>query len=438
MRTLLVTAALSLIACGPADQTGARTPASATFDLRPLEASLKKNEADVLGALGRGDPRFALRVPKPDDADDEHEHSLHTASVRAQSIEEAQTLLGQWSGATALKTSTAKGASGLRLERELLERIVSAERFRVEEEKDLPRAGSEIVRGIIQVGADPAKSTWVARRLEEIRLMLRPEALTLLESAELDDSLDPLERAAAPAAQAAIANLRVALAEIHPAPPRAADPEHLSRALQAHLGVTGTLAVQHDALVRTEAMLREEVKAQKAHAQAIDATLAETHAEELLTGGATRCTDGHPGYRAALTFEGGSVLREAVAPPERWAACHAVRALATARPGTETLTALIAVHDGVTLALWALATCGEGMTPDRASNAWRLLADIPPEHQARVQRAAIAHPVAAIATGLAIQMVTRAGIARAPNVAAAWLRFGDAPFDIIEREGVLQ
>ena len=422
---------LFALGCGPASAPLARAPEGGSrTDLRALASSLVENEGEVLATLGRGDPRLAVRIPgpvEPTGGEPAIEAGLYSAEVRARSLGEAVALFEGWRGEETLRASRADGVAGLRLERELLRRLLAAETFRVEEEKDLPRAGSEIVRGIILVGADPSKAPWVTRRLEEIRLLLRPGSLSALESAELDDSLDPLERGAPTAALAAIAALRVALAEIKVSPARAAEPERIARALRLHLGVSGPLAGLGEALQHAESLLRAEVTLRGRRAASGDLELAESHAQEIVGDGTERCVEGDPR----------SIVRAALPPPERWAACQALAALVAARGDIEMLSTLIALHDATAIALWALAARADGMDPEHANERWRLLAAIPPERQVRILRAAVARPIPAIAAGLAAEMVTRGGVQDAPRAAAAWRRFGDAPFDLIERERVL-
>ncbi len=432
--------------CVHAEHSRAETVAPSE-DVTTLVASLKKNEADVLSTLARGDPRIAARMPTlvaPPEGEASDSRGLYSAQVRARSLDEAEALFKGWGNERQLRASKSGATAPLKLERELLERVLMAERFRVDEEADLPRAGSEIIRGIVLVGGDPTRAPWVTRRIDEIRLLLRPESLTALEAAELDDALDPLERGAPTSALAAIAGLRVALADIKVAPSRAPEPDRIARALKIHLGAHEPLAVYRDTLEHAESALRAEVVARSKRVSGDDVRFAESHAEQLLGDGANvgavRATGGSvhlAGAERCAEGDPDSFLRAALPPPERGATCQALAVLAVARGDVETLSTLIALHDGVAVALWALASRAFGMDPDRANERWRMLAAIPPERQARIVRAAVTRPVSAIALGLAVAMVARAGLQDAPRAARAWRHFGDAPFDVILRENAL-
>jgi hypothetical protein len=96
--------------------------------------------------------------------------------------------------------------------------------------------------------------------------------------------------------------------------------------------------------------------------------------------------------------------------------------------------AFVALHDATTVALWGLLTRGEGLPMDEARTRARLLGDMQPEPKERLARLAYVRPVAAMAAGLAADMLVGRDGDHAADTARAWAAFGDAPFDVIERE----
>jgi hypothetical protein len=199
------------------------------------------------------------------------------------------------------------------------------------------------------------------------------------------------------------------------APPRAADPRELERSIGAHLGVSFPIAVVRSRLERAEAALRDAVKSLSTGLSPDDVRKAERSAEGMLLG-AEAC--GKPASR----------IRSALPSPERAAACAVVH-----RAGGD-LSARIAMHDDVTVALWAVLVRGEGADPDEAQAKHHLLAAVPPERSVRLVRFAAVRPAAAIGAGLAVEMLASHGIDRVRRAAEAWADFGDAPFDVVERE----
>ena len=143
-RLLVLGPLLCALGCGRAGAPLSRAPEGGSReDLGALATSLVENEGEVLATLGRGDPRLAARIPRPVEAasgEPAREAGLYSAEVRARSLREAVALFDGWRGEEALRASRADGAARLRLERELLGRLLAAERLRVDEEKALQDA----------------------------------------------------------------------------------------------------------------------------------------------------------------------------------------------------------------------------------------------------------------------------------------------------------
>jgi hypothetical protein len=348
---------------------------------------------------------------------------------RARGLDEAERALGDWSVPTRVVRSASPRARVLRLERELVARMVEEERFRYEHERQLPRAASELVRAAVAAyGAAPPSDPrrphewWITRRLEEIRAALRTSPLPLLEAAELDDALDPLEKLQLDGTSATLVALRVELAS-HPLPdpPRAADPAALERLVAAHLGMAVPLSVTRARLARAETAAREDVRASAARLSTEDARGAERDAEALLFG-------------AAPCGQPESKVRRALPSPERAPACALVAGVLSANDDRAMLAATIALHDHVAVALWAIAVRADGLGADAAQARAKLLSATPPDRSVRMLRLAVVRPATAIGGGLGAELLFRDGAAKVRTRAQAWADFGDAPLDVVERE----
>jgi hypothetical protein len=394
-----------------------------------------QDEEAVLGALGSGDPTLALRfgaAPSLSGPDAEVEADWLAPSLRARGLSDAEAALGGWADSPALGRMGPARAWSLRLERELVIRTVREERFRFDKERDLPRAASDLVRAMVTAtrAAAPTDSRraherWMTRRLEDIRTSLRGGGLDAMERAELEDALDALERGASPAIVAAIVKIQEELDATRAGPARAAKPALLEQALGAHAGTSFPLAVLRSRLERAEAALRDAVQAYRPRLSAEEIRRTEAEATERLFGTLPCADPDNP-----------SRIRRAAPPPERAPACAEMRLTAMTRCGDATtpFLALLALHDHVTVALWALALRGEGASPEAAHAGHHLLGAASPEARARFERLAVVRPTTAITAGLAAEMLMRRGPDGLAQVGAAWTAFGDAPLDVIERE----
>ncbi len=408
-------------------------PVSADASLDDLAGGWREHEDEVLGWLSRGDPTFGLRVgvvPTLSTPDAEVEANWLNARDRGQALEEAEIALARWDVPAKLLQGKSDRAWELRLERELVVRAVREERYRYERERELPRAASDLVRATIaafkgapSTDSSKAHARWITRRLDEVRASLRSGPLSAMELAELEDALDPLERDALLEVNAVIARLRVDLEAQPRAPSRAPDARAIERSVGAHLGTSFPLTVIRSRLERAEASMRDAVRAQAARMSTEEGRAAERAAEQLLFT-ASRC--GAAGIP--------SQMRRALPSPERALVCASVRAVADARNDTDALAALIALHDEMSVALWAIAMGSLGMDGDTAQRSYKLMSATPPERSVRWVRLAAVRPATAIGAGLGAEMLARRGVSEAPRIARAWGAFGDAPLDIVERE----
>jgi hypothetical protein len=121
------------------------------------------------------------------------------------------------------------------------------------------------------------------------------------------------------------------------------------------------------------------------------------------------------------------------APPERALLCGKLSG--HAEPGPDGgLVALVATHDAVALAMWAMAIHVDDADPDETPHALTLLSEVPPEHIGRFVRFAAVRPVACLAVARMAAVLDAAGLEERQARAKRWLAFGDAPLDIVERE----
>ncbi len=434
--SLMLALALSAAGCAPATRVNVPSPADdGEATANEVGEEWTRHEDEVLAALAGGDPTLALRfggAPSLGGPDAEVEGDWLAPAARARGLADAEAALGRWADSARL-SRTAGAAAGrgreLRLERELVIRSVREERFRLDREAALPRAASELVRAMVTaVGAAPATDPrraherWLARRLEEIRASVRGASLDAAEVAELEDALDAVERGASPGTTASLVRLRLELEGAPRAQPRAPDPAWLEQSLGAHAGTSLPLAVVRSRLERAEAALREGVTSYAARLPADVAHAAERDAAAHLFA-ASPCRGADVASR----------MRRASPPPERDAACTEVHLAATATEDRDTFVTLIALHDHVVVALWALASRADGAPPS-GELGHRLLAAATPETRARLARVAAVRPTHAITAGLAADMLARRGSDGLTRIARAWTSFGDAPLDIVERE----
>ncbi len=434
---IVIAMALAGCAARPGTPASDATHASAAEDEAARGAKLRADEGSVLEVIAATDPRFAARVGGA------KEERLHAASVKALANGDADAAIED--GALDFFSFTARARSiaeaeaivagaphaetdaNAKLERELLVRLVAEERARLDEERALPRGASALVRGVIDTWGAPesrhaaeTRDARIARRLDELRASLATDDASRVTLEELDDALDPLERIATPGdypkTAQAIARLRVALGD---ATSRAQEDDaswpRLRAALQAHLGVALTPVEIHARLDRAERALRTEASARIAHAHVDEHDLAKR--ADALTLVSSGCT--------ASPHD--SLLRVLAPPPERAPICGALRAIHDAADDTSRLAAILALHDDIVVALWSLALHEARVTPSQATDVAHPFFGAQPDHEARLLHFAAARPVAAIGAGLTASVLAGAIDA---DLAASWLTFGDAPFDL--------
>jgi hypothetical protein len=124
----------------------------------------------------------------------------------------------------------------------------------------------------------------------------------------------------------------------------------------------------------------------------------------------------------------GSPVRSMATPPERGPSCHLRHFVASASDDTSRAVALVALHDHVVVAQWALDVARGHRTLAEATNRHLLFALPSPDTMARLERLAQARPVIAIAAGELARVL--ASSEDPAKLARAWNERGDVPFDV--------
>ena len=316
----------------------------------------------------------------------------------------------------------------------LLRAVVDAELTRLDEEKRLPRSASALVRALVadmhppaNEGEAAALDRWLVRRLAMVRESIAATAtasdLDVVRARELDDALDALEpvmpAASYPAATKELVRLREAVeaAGSRPEAKARSDWELVSRRVRAYLGEPASAEELARELDAVERELRR--TAERAQAEAPTERHALLASLERVLFPAAPCVD--------AIFD--SRVRSMAAPPEREASCHLRHLVAEAKDGppqTRAL-ALAAMHDHVVVAEWALDVARGASTLGNAEDKHHRLLAVPPPMRSRLERIALARPVAAIGAGLTAKILTDGDpFARA----AAWSELGDVPLDV--------
>jgi hypothetical protein len=438
-------ALLVLVACSGA-HSGASPPH--TMASRAELDRFIADEERALMLLAAADPRIAARGIKADEA------ALHHATmgailaedatlgmegdrpdvlsfeVRARALAMTSEIVGHWK----VPPANPDAASPMRpaLEIELLGRLITSEKLRLASERDLPRSAGILVGGLAATWRAPALKdvstldNWLSRRLGEITQAIVPQSLTTLERDDLDDALDPLERVVGdvlPKSRAALVEIRLATGRMDPA---AHAPDRWSALIAGRLQAdTGTM-LSSDTLLAffaTEAAsLRKEIAE----------LVVNVTDERAARAGETLFHD--TSVDACQPMGAGSRVRSLEPPPERAFDCALRARVIAAHTAEENLDALIAMHDAVIAASWAVVLVRGGGAETIAMTTPRPLAPMSPTLEGKLMRFAATRPIEAMDRALSIEWIMRNGLAEAALRADAWKTFGDAPLDVIQRE----
>jgi hypothetical protein len=417
MRGGVVLLALSFAGCAaeprPAAVTATTVEVPASADDGAKLTELRQVERRVVALLAASDSRFARRAGGVSEKDrhsavvkalaaGDPDAAVEDGALDAFSFTARQRAIDAASELAAGARDEGAGPEG-QSERAALLALVAAERFRLGEERDLPRGASALVRSLVETwepapaSASPEatklRDARVARRLDEVRASLEGQA-SRVSLAELDDALDPLERLATPAdygrTAKALAALRLALdaAATHAFADEGSW-AHLQAALRVYLGVDASAEELKAQLERTESTLR---------AQAKELVGSSREHEHEIAAEADRWTLRD---EPCLSVSSQSPVLALYASPERAPSCRAAQAFESVDLGPQHEAAVVALHDAAVVALWSLAIHVDHAPPSRATASVHTFFGADPDREARLVRFAVARPVAAIAAGLA-------------------------------------
>ena len=441
------------VGCGPAP--GNVEAPRAKDDTADRVARFQSVEEDVLHTLAAIDRRVARRARL-----EPREEVLRHLTMSAMLAEDASLAVvdgaidpfsfeARARGLAAVKATLATSPADLplasgslaapALERELLLRLVDEEVVRLEEERALPRSASSLVRAVVETWQAPAsqqhaaeRDRWLSRRLREVSASISGTAtpgtgaLDVVRARELDDALDALEHHAESGglvrATAELVKLRELLESLatRPAAAASSDWSSVGRRVQAHLGLALAPDVLERRLDAAERTLRTAATraAEGAH---LDQDALAAHAALLVFAGGP-CAVAVPGSR----------VRSMAPSPERAVACRLRQSALAATDDAMRAHTLVAMHDHVVVAQWALDVARGTATIAQATGKHRPLSRPGPDVTARWERIALARPVAAIGGGLAADVLYGTG---APDARArVWSELGEVPLDIAERE----
>lgn len=452
--TILAIGALPLAlgaACSPAAVGTTQGQRGGPTEGSSVTAGFYDDERAVLGLLGATDARIAQRTgvtPSEDQSGkavlgailaedgtaalEADRTDLFSFDVRARALAEARKILARYP--TPIPDPHPSDGKRPDLERQLLIRLVDEEEGRLAEERKLPQSAATLVRAVASTWTPPRtaaelekRDAWFATRIQSVRASLGPKSLRAADIADLEDALDPLERVAfsegTPYAKshAAFTDLRIMLGSLAagPGPDAATARAALVQGIHTHLGTPLSPETLARIFENTAALLEKDIAGLVG--AKLDAERFEAEARALLA--PPRCT-----------FRAGSTLRKATPPPERALACTLAARAEKATTADSIITVLASAHLALTVGRWALwITAGADAVKPATEHA-KLLAELPPEVVARLERRAQTNPVAAVGDALVAEWLYRDGMSGGALRGMAWMLFGDAPFDLIERD----
>lgn len=440
---VLLLATCGLAACGPA-----QAPVSSASNAAKQVSDFELAEEEILRDLAALDRRLAQRAriePREDDlqriamagilADDPTLVVIDGAIDPFSFDARARGLAAAKKKIAALPTGLPARAPGKTpaLERDLLTRLVDEEVLRLEEERALPRSASALVRAVVETWTPPkdaeevpVRDRWLARRLNEIRTALENGALDVVRARELDDALDALEKIVGTPGYVKstqeLVRVRETLEAQSAGKASPASPEwpEMLKKLRGHLGVTISAEQIEAELDRAEKTSAERATAAARAAGLSAEDLAKRSTPLLFAEG--DCADQVPGSR----------MRSLAPSLERRWSCHLRHELSAAHGDSEVAAVYASLHDHVVVARWALDVARGKGTLAEARARHHLLRPPELEVEARLERIALARPIAAIGAGLtaALLLASPDAFARARLMT----QLGELPLDLAARE----
>ena len=314
----------------------------------------------------------------------------------------------------------------LGIDQHLLHRLLASERLRVERERELPRAASDLVLAMIDAmpllpNAEDTAAMDVAMawRMDMVRGSLAPNLLSEAERTDLLVNLGRLRSRGAKVgkAVAAIDKLVASLANMLVAPFPVDDEDVVEHDLAGFVGANLPLDTLGPIFEETRARLRAQVSAAfTVLSPPMEARVRQKALAMLLT--PSPCGTTLPVQTA----------RDLAPPLERTWSCALVKAADAATDDLDEVAALLALHDATVVASWAVATHG----PTRASKLKdETLLHLTPAEGNLLVVSAEARPLRAMAAGVAASILVSEGAADVKKRAHAWRVFGEAPLDVV-------
>jgi hypothetical protein len=375
------------------------------------EAAERPNAAYALSQLRGIDARLAARAGQPfADAPRSNLHRLEDPFLFADRRERLARLKTMLPPALSVADHTGEPA--------LTGQLVEEEIARTEDESDDIARSSVDMLGLVLGTKDDG---WLSFRVDEIREALVKHGVSTFERDEL---LSIALAAPAPAegtrAQESLRRLRDMLqharATALPLLERSVFRQRLEFQTRAHMSPDSVpAAIEHG---RVE--LRAQIDAAFSVIGPWRSAAIRSWAANILAEPA-RCTPRVPVRTAA----------DLAPPPERARACGLASALADAWNDELEIAAMLAMYEALGTACRAMVLHDQRGDVPSAEKACPRMLDLGDE-DARQMRIAANHPVSAVVTGLALDLLVRGGPAHAPARARRWMRFGDAPLHTLE------
>ncbi len=318
----------------------------------------------------------------------------------------------------------------LALDQHLLRRLIASERARLDLERELPRAASDLLLATADsIPVDPSTEDWskidttIGWRLDQIRVSLHPNELSEADRADLLESIGVIKSYGKkiPRAQVLADKLVTALEGLLVAPFPLDEEDTLEHEKAAFLGEIPPLDQLEPAFETARAVLRAQIDTAFSVLAPDDVLRVKERALGLLLR-APACGPSLP-----------AVTARSLAPPrERAWSCALVKATENASSDLGDLAALLALHDATVIASWALATHTQVRDPQIVTARIRPILSLTNAEKRTLSTSAQARPLRAISAGYAAVILTAQGGADVKTRATKWRAFGEAPLDVIK------
>jgi hypothetical protein len=320
--------------------------------------------------------------------------------------------------------------ASVKLEQAAFRRMIDAEDARLEKERTLPRAAADLVRALSlewplspKPGALGNLESMLAFRFQNLDESLTPNTLTGAERDDLRDALADLAPRVAGLRRAAsmMAKLTHTLDSTWVTPYALEDEREMDRDLTLYVGAPLAFDALDGAFESAARGFEAQATAGLSVLDSAAALRIKARAEEMLMR-SPACLPRIP-VRTPLDM----------APPdERAWSCSLLHAFDDVRGDEAEIAADLAWHDAIVVARWAVSTHGPVRSPEAAMRRATLSLPLAAADSKKLMRLAQAHPMRAIAAGVAASILMKHGAAHARARARRWRGIGDAPMDLVD------